>query len=178
MRAMRSSWSRIGLFTACAAVVLGACSKDDDDSESSATFEIASPATLETTTPTSVFPTVATIAPVTVDTTDIPFTVPATGDIPVVPVGTVDTPVLIEAVVGEDTGEDRIEVVPLGALVSITITDPNDEQEYYLPGYELGEDVTFPAGKPATFAFVADRPGDFELASRVTDDVLLILRVQ
>ena len=78
---------------------------------------------------------------------------------------------------GTDDSPDRIETVPAGAVVTLSIVNPNAEDEFHLHDYDLGDDQVVPAGQVATFTFVADRTGDFALESHETDDVLLVLRV-
>ena len=169
-----SSPRRWALVAVSALAALAACG-DDDESTTSATFEIGEPASVESSLA-SAFPTVATIAPVTVDTSDIPLPPLGTNDVPIVP-GTADAPLLIDVVVGEDTGDDRIEEVPFGSIVTIRIVNPDDDDEYHIHGFDLGDGEEFPAGSPASFTFAADMSGDFELESHATDDVLLVLRV-
>ena len=59
----------------------------------------------------------------------------------------------------------------------MTVSNPQEQDEFRLAGYDLGIGVVMGAGQPETFTFVADRPGDFELTSVSTGSVLLILRV-
>jgi hypothetical protein len=151
-------------------VALAACGGDDDDA-AAPTFSAG------------------TLAPVTVDTGDIPAvtvpdtgdipipSVPETGDIPIPPVNTGDVPFSISATVGIDTGPERVEHVPLGSTIILMVTNPNNEDEFHLHGYDLGDGQVMPAGKTATFNFVADEAGEFELESHDTDDVLLVLSV-
>jgi hypothetical protein len=165
------------LVAVAAVTVLGlaACGDDDESTPTTTSFEIGTPATIDP--PTSAFPTVATIAPVTAETSDIPFTVPGTGDIPLPPVS-VDVPILIDIVVGDETGPDRIESVPLGSTVLIAIVNEDDHDEYHIHGYDLGDGDEFDEGETATFSFTADMAGDFEVESHASDGVLFILRVQ
>jgi hypothetical protein len=181
---------------AVVALVATGCGDDDED-DTASSFEIDTPAVVTSSLPP---PTAITIAPITIDTTDIPaitfgtadipFTVPDTSDIPVAAPTTIATPVttatplttpgavLIEIVVGEDTGPERIELVPLGALVTLTVVNPDDHDEFHLHGYDLGDGQEFDEGETATFTFTANTAGDFELESHDTEDVIAILRVQ
>jgi hypothetical protein len=99
-----------------------------------------------------------------------------TGDIPLPPV-TADVPYPLSVTVGVDSNPDRIERVPLGATVTITVTNPGATDEFHLHGFDLGDGQVIPAGQPASFTFVADQVGSFELESHETGDVLLVLEV-
>ena len=83
--------------------------------------------------------------------------------------------ILIEVTVGTDSGEERIEQVPLGSYVTLTITDPAADQTYHLHGYDLEQEVA--AGQPASFSFTADEAGTFEVESHETEEVLVVLEV-
>ena len=83
----------------------------------------------------------------------------------------------ISVTVGTDSAEDRIEEIPLGSNVKLTVVDPNADQEYHVHGYELGDGVEMTKGQPEVFEFVADKAGDFEVESHTTETVLVILRV-
>ena len=121
------------------------------------------------------------------DTADLPVSTPPppdTADLPTstaapsttaAPVG--PTPVTISVTVGVDAGPDRVDTVPLGSLVSITIVNPGSADEFHLHGYDLGDGQEIPAGQPATFTFTADTAGRFELESHETHDVILVLEV-
>jgi hypothetical protein len=188
------------------AAVLAGCGDDEGSTADSTAFDIDSPATVVSTTPETVFPTVATIGPVTDDTADLPIVPSGTADIPIVPSATSDIPVVpttadlagvplttplptladgsltisvpISVVVGESSSPDRVEVVPLGSVVSLTVVDDDSADEFHLHGYDLGDGQTVAAGQPATFTFTADVAGDFELESHQTGDVLFVLRVR
>lgn len=84
--------------------------------------------------------------------------------------------VKISVTVGVDSGADRIEEVKLGQQVELTITNPDDDDEFHLHGYDLGGDET-PAGEDKVFAFTATEAGDFEVESHATEEVLVVLRV-
>lgn len=83
--------------------------------------------------------------------------------------------ILIEVTVGTDSGEERVEQVPLGSYVTLTITDPAADQSYHLHGYDLEQEVA--AGESATFNFTASIAGTFEVESHTTEAVLLVLEV-
>ena len=86
------------------------------------------------------------------------------------------TTALITVTVGSDSGPERIERVQLGQEVELRITNPDDDDEFHVHGYDLGGDVT-PAGEEKVFAFTATEAGDFEVESHLTDDVLVVIRV-
>jgi hypothetical protein len=85
-------------------------------------------------------------------------------------------PLEIEVIVGENSGDERIEVVALGDDVRITLVNPTQEDEYHLHGYDIVSKKMEP-GAPATLSFTADVAGTFELESHVTNDVLVILEI-
>ena len=165
--------------------LLAACGGSDDDSTAttaagdSATTSAAGGATATTAAPTE------SMAPT--DSADVPVvtTVPAVTPAPVdssdivlpPPPGTSDTPVVISVTVGVDSGEDRIESVPVGSVVSLTITNPGSADEFHLHGYDLGDGQEVAAGESVTFTFTADTAGEFELESHSTEALLLLLRV-
>ena len=84
--------------------------------------------------------------------------------------------VRITVTVDVDSGPDRIEEVPLGSQVELTLVNPEEDDEFHLHGYDLGGDET-PAGEEKVFAFTAAEAGDFEVESHATDDVLVVIRV-
>jgi len=79
--------------------------------------------------------------------------------------------------VGVDSGPDRIETVPLGALVRISVVNEDDVDEVHLHGYDLTGGEVDP-GEPTVFEFVASTAGEFEVESHVTGEVLMILVVR
>jgi hypothetical protein len=187
------------------AAVLAGCGDDDGSSADSTAFDIDTPAVVASTTAATVFPTVATIGPVTADTASVPIVPSGTADDSIVPAAsadvslvpaTVDAPgdpaipastavpapadgaLTISVVVGESSGPDRVEVVPLGSVVSLTVLDDDSADEFHLHGYDLGDGQLIEAGQPATFTFTADVAGDFEFESHEAGDVLLVLSVR
>ena len=159
--------------------LLAACGGSDDDSTATTaagdavTTSATGGATATTAAPTeSMAPTdsadvpVVTAAPV--DSSDIVLPPPP---------DTSDMPVVISVTVGVDSGEDRIESVPIGSVVSITITNPDSDDEFHLHGYDLGDSQEVAAGESVTFTFTADTAGEFELESHSTEALLLLLRV-
>ena len=158
----------IGVTVALGATAsLAACGGDDDGSAATTAAAVTSAV-------------VATPAPV--DTADVPVVSPAPVDssdivVPPPPPDTADLPVLINVTVDVDSGPDRIESVPVGSIVSITVMNPGADDEFHLHGYDLGDGQEVAAGEAVTFTFTADTAGEFELESHATDAVLLVLRV-
>ncbi|HNJ98776.1 MAG TPA: hypothetical protein PLV13_11660, partial [Ilumatobacteraceae bacterium] len=83
--------------------------------------------------------------------------------------------ITIDVTVGTDSGEDRVENIPLGATVTLNITDPAADQTYHVHDYDFEQEVA--AGETATFTFTADKAGTFEVESHVTEEVILVLEV-
>ncbi len=88
-----------------------------------------------------------------------------------------DGSIIIEVVVGENSGPDRVEEVPLGAQVTLQFTNPDADDEYHVHGYDLGGGVT-KKGEMKTFTFTADKAGDYEIESHISEKVLAVIRVQ
>lgn len=86
-------------------------------------------------------------------------------------------PTEISVVVGTDSSPDRIEEVTLGANVQVTLSNPNADDEFHLHGYDLSPGET-KMGKVSIISFTADKAGDFEIESHITEDVLVIIRVK
>ncbi len=91
------------------------------------------------------------------------------------PVTAVDGPVQIDVVVGTDSGPDRIEKVKLGSDVTLNITNPNAADEFHVHTIDLEQKVD--KGVTATFNFVADTPGTYEVESHATETVMLVIEV-
>ena len=85
-------------------------------------------------------------------------------------------PLDIDVIVGENSGDERIEVVALGDDVRITLVNPTQEDEYHLHGYDIVSKKMAP-GAPTTLTFTANVAGTFELESHVTNDVLVVLEI-
>jgi hypothetical protein len=83
----------------------------------------------------------------------------------------------ISVTVGTDSAADRVEEVPLGAQVNITLTNPNADDEFHLHEYDLSTGDT-PKGEFAVISFTADKAGLFDLESHVTDEVLVIISIK
>ena len=86
-------------------------------------------------------------------------------------------PTEISVVVGTDSSPDRIEEVTLGANVQVTLSNPNADDDFHLHGYDLSPGET-KMGQVSIISFTADKAGDFEIESHVTEDVLVIVRVK
>jgi hypothetical protein len=181
--------SRAGASAAVFALVvlLAACGGDDESAPTtSAAVETAAPAPVTAATTvtsdavvspsdTADLPVGTGDIPLPVGTGDIPLPV-GTGDIPLPPV-TADLPIPVSVTVGIDSSPTRIERVPLGSTVALSLTNPNDDDEFHLHGYDIGDGQVMPAGQTATFTFIADQAGSFEVESHETDAVLLVLEV-
>lgn len=87
-----------------------------------------------------------------------------------------DDIVRISVTVGFDSDPDRVEEVGLGQQVELTLTNPEEDDEFHLHGFDLGGDET-PAGEDEVFSFTATEAGDFEVESHATGDVLVVIRV-
>jgi hypothetical protein len=86
-------------------------------------------------------------------------------------------PIEISVIVGTDSATDRVEEVPLGSQVNITLTNPNADDEFHLHEYDLSTGDT-PKGESAVISFTADKAGLFDLESHVTDEVLVIISIK
>ena len=160
--------------TACSVAMLGACGSDDDPTLGPVVTTVRAGPASSGATASSV---ASSVGPS--DTADIalPSAPTDTADLPPAPPVSSDVPIVITAVVGTDTGPERIERVLLGSVVTVTITNPASADEFHLHGYELGAGQEFEAGQAASFTFTADRAGTFELESHETSQVLLVVEV-
>ena len=86
-------------------------------------------------------------------------------------------PIEISVTVGTDSATDRVEEVPLGSQVNITLTNPNADDEFHLHEYDLSTGDT-PKGEAAVISFTADKAGLFDLESHVTDEALVIISIK
>jgi len=86
-------------------------------------------------------------------------------------------PTEVSVIVGTDSSPDRIEEVALGANVQVTLSNPNADDEFHLHGYDLSPGET-KMGEVSIISFTADKAGDFEIESHITEDVLVIIRVK
>lgn len=140
-----------------AGLALIGCSAGDEttDTVQAAAAAATSPG-ISTTTPATTVP----------PATQPPVTTPATAP---------DGPVQIDVVVGVDSGPDRIELVRVGADVTLNITNRNAADEYHIHGIELERAVD--AGVMATFNFAPTASGTYEVESHETGDVILVIVV-
>jgi hypothetical protein len=83
--------------------------------------------------------------------------------------------VQIDVVVGTDDSPTRVEAVPLGSAITLSITDAAAAETYHVHGYDLEQEVA--AGETATFSFTADQAGTFEVESHTTETVLVVIEV-
>jgi len=71
---------------------------------------------------------------------------------------------------------ERVVKVALGSAVTITITDPNADQDYHLHVYDVGAEAK--KGEPGVISLVVDQVGQFDLESHTTGKTLLVLVVE
>lgn len=83
----------------------------------------------------------------------------------------------ISVIVGTDSSSDRVEKVTLGANVQVTLSNPNADDEFHLHGYDLSPGET-KMGEASIISFTADKAGDFEIESHITEDVIVVVRVK
>jgi len=153
------STSRAVLAIPVAVVLLGGCSDGGGSTSSSA------PSTTPATTGS---------APAT-PTTTAPASTAAGPDEPTAPPTALDGPVQIDVRVGVDSSPTRIERVRVGANVTLNVSNPDAADEFHVHGIELEQAVA--AGVTATFNFVADATGTYEVESHDTGDVLVVIEV-
>ena len=88
-----------------------------------------------------------------------------------------DGRITVDVIVGENSSPDRVEEIPLGSEVTLNFTNPQADDEYHVHGYDLGGGVT-KKGEMKTFTFTADKAGDYEIESHISEKVLAVIRVQ
>jgi hypothetical protein len=85
----------------------------------------------------------------------------------------------INVIVGTDDYDtlagDRVVKVALGSAVTITLTDPNEDQDYHLHVYDVG--VEAKKGESGVISLVVDQAGQFDVESHTTGKMLLVLVV-
>ena len=90
-----------------------------------------------------------------------------------------DGSISINVIVGTDDYDtlagDRVVKVALGSAVTITLTDPNEDQDYHLHVYDVGAEAK--KGEPGVISLVVDQAGQFEVESHTTGKMLLVLVV-
>jgi hypothetical protein len=161
---------RLCIPAALIAFVAIGCGGDDDPTIDSAAAVVAETADVP-------LPAGTGDIPLPVGTGDIPLPV-GTGDIPLPPdTSDIPMPTFVEVTVGLDSSPDRVVPVPLGTTVTLSVLNPTSDDEFHLHGYELGDGLKVLAGTTQTFTFTASTPGEFELESHETGDVLLVLSV-
>jgi hypothetical protein len=113
------------------------------------------------------------------DTTAAVDTTVAPADTTVAPADTTASKlaaVTISVTVGTDSSADRIEKVALGAQVTLSLTNPDDDDEFHLHGYDMSTGET-KKGETSTITFVADKAGEFEVESHVSEQVYVTIVV-
>ena len=83
----------------------------------------------------------------------------------------------INLTVGENTGPDMKQTVPLGASVRITVTNPNGPDEMHVHGYDISTGE-MAEGQEAVIEFVASNAGTFDIESHVSEEIMLVLTVE
>ncbi len=156
----------VGVFS----LALVACSSSNESSDP--TITVTQVSTAVTSTAVTVAPETA-VAPEVTSAPEITVAPTST----VAPEVTVSNDIVISVIAGIDSGEDRVENVPLGATITLTVINPDRDDEFHVHGYELGDGIEIPAGQPEIFTFVADQAGQFEVESHTTEVVLLVLNV-
>ena len=146
---------------ALAALAVGACG-GDEAAEGSATTTTLAPATTVPLVPTTNAPS--------------GVVMPTATEPPTTPVTAPEGPIQIDVLVGTDSGPNRVEKVRVGSPVTLNITNPDAADEFHIHGIELEQAVD--AGVMATFNFVADTPGTYEVESHETDGVLVVIVVE
>jgi len=90
-----------------------------------------------------------------------------------------DGSISINVIVGTDDYDtlagDRVVKVALGSAVTITLTDPNEDQDYHLHIYDVGAEAK--KGEPGVISLVVDQAGQFDVESHTTGKMLLVLVV-
>lgn len=88
-----------------------------------------------------------------------------------------DNVVEINLVVGENTGADTKQTVPIGSSVRITVVNPNGPDEIHVHGYDISTGE-MAQGEESVIEFVASKAGTFDLESHVSEEIVLILVVE
>ena len=83
----------------------------------------------------------------------------------------------ISLIVGENTGADMMQTVPLGSSVRITVVNPNGADEIHVHGYDISTGE-MAQGQEAVIEFVASNAGTFDIESHVSEEVVLVLTVE
>ena len=83
----------------------------------------------------------------------------------------------INLIVGENTGADMMQTVPVGSSVRITVVNPNGADEIHVHGYDISTGE-MEQGKEAVIEFVASNAGTFDIESHVSEEVVFVLTVE
>ena len=83
----------------------------------------------------------------------------------------------INLIVGENTGADMMQNVPLGSSVRITVVNPNGADEIHVHGYDISTGE-MAQGQEAVIEFVASNAGTFDIESHVSEEVVFVLTVE
>jgi len=90
-----------------------------------------------------------------------------------------DGSVSINVIVGTDDYDtlagERVVKVALGSAVTITLTDPSEDQDYHLHVYDIAAEAK--KGEAGVISLVVDQAGQFDLESHTTGRTLLVLVV-
>lgn len=78
--------------------------------------------------------------------------------------------------IGKNTGTDVVIEVTEGQTVELTIVNPSSHDDVHLHGYDLSTGV-IEKGEPGIITFTATKPGEFEIESHETEEVVSILKV-
>ena len=82
----------------------------------------------------------------------------------------------ITLTIGENTGTDVVSEVKEGQEVTITFLNNDANDEIHIHGYDLSTG-DMKKGTPSSITFTANKTGDFEMESHVSEEVVQILRV-
>jgi ABC-type Fe3+-hydroxamate transport system substrate-binding protein len=83
----------------------------------------------------------------------------------------------IDLIVGENTGVNIMQTVPLGSSVRITVVNPNGADEIHVHGYDISTGE-MAQGQEAVIEFVASNAGTFEIESHISEEVVFVLTVE
>ena len=83
----------------------------------------------------------------------------------------------INLIVGENTGVDMMQTVPVGSSVRITVVNPNGADEIHVHGYDISTGE-MAQGQEAVIEFVASNAGTFDIESHVSEEVVFVLTVE
>jgi len=83
----------------------------------------------------------------------------------------------INLIVGENTGADMMQTVPVGSSVRITVVNPNGADEIHVHGYDISTGG-MEQGQEAVIEFVASNAGTFDIESHVSEEVVFVLTVE